>query len=1716
MRTLLLSRFLFTAVLLLTVPASAAPVEQTPAAKEAPPAEAVSYTRQVLPIFRQHCQGCHQPAKRGGDYLMTDFASLVAGGETGEAAIVPGKPDESYLIQQVTPVDGQAAMPQGDLPPLSEVELLVLRQWIAQGAVDDSPQRAAPAVDADHPPAYHRAPAITSLDVSPDGSLLAVSGFHEVFLVDAASGQRQARLVGLSDRINSVRFSPDGKRLAVAGGTPSRAGEIQVWDVQQRQLQLSLPVTYDTLSGLSWSPDGTRIAFGCADNTVRAIDAATGQQVLFQGAHSDWVHDTVFTADGSHLVSVGRDMTCKLTEVATERFIDNVTSITPGALSGGIHCVERHPERDEILVGGADGVPKIYRVFRQTARKIGDDANLLRRLPEMNGRIFSVAISPDGSRLAAAATVDGTAEVRVWAYDLTGDVPAEIQAIEAKRINDRKPEEIEKLEAYRAAKLEEVAKIDVPDASVYAIRFAPDNRLAIGSSDGIVRMLGPDDGRIAVQWTPAPITDADQQRAAPFDARRWSQAVATSAEAANTTTADPVPPTDQVVELIVEPSEIHLQGPYAYTQLLVMARLQSGDLVDVTRVAELRLPEFVTLEPGGLIRPATEGSGQLQVVLGDHVRPISVRAAGLDADGAAVDFVRDVAPVLSRLGCNQGTCHGSAKGKNGFRLSLRGYDPIFDVRALSDDLAGRRLNVASPDDSLMLLKPLGVAPHEGGTLIDVAGPYHAILRRWIADGATLDRTTPKVQRIELLPQNPVIQELGARQQVRVVAWYADGSQRDVTRQAFVETGNAEVATVDATGVLTAVRRGEAPILARYEGAYAATTLTAMGDRQGFEDQWQKPETWGRIDQLVADKWLRMKLLPSDLCRDEEFVRRVHLDLTGLPPTADVVRAFLADMRPTREKRSELIDQLIGNPDFVQYWTNKWADLLQVNSKFLGDEGAKLFHQWIQQAVAENRPYDQFARQILTASGSNKDQPAASYFKVLRTPEETMENTTHLFLGIRFNCNKCHDHPFERWTQDQYYETAAFFSQVSLKPDPASGNRKIGGTAVEGAKPLFEQVVDVSEGEMIHQRTGLPVEPEFPFACEHPEPEDASRRQRLAAWMTAPDNPYFARSYVNRLWGYLTGVGLIEPLDDIRAGNPPTNPQLLDHLTTEFIDSGFDVRHIMRLICNSRTYQLSFETNRWNEGDHHNYSHATPRRLPAEVLYDAVHFVTGAKSNIPGVPAGTRAAALPDADGGLADGFLTNLGRPVRESACECERSTGLQLGPVMALVSGPTVGRAIAHESNDLEALVRRLKDDSALVEELFLRILSRLPTDAEKQAFVQVMQQIDDDHRQLQQRVADRQSWWDEQRAKLEKERLSELAAAEAQLVELQKTIEPEVKQKEKERAERIAAAEAALQQAQQTLSERLTAWHREQADATAEWFLLEPAELKASNGATLRRTADRAIMAEGNKDKGIYTVTVRTRLSGITGLRLEALPVEQLDGGGPGFPANGNFVVTELEVTAAPLQDSKAAKPVQLTGAEANFSQSGFGPDQAIDGNNKDQKGWAVSPAGGTVHWATFQTSQPIVHEGGTLLTIRLHQQHNAADHRLARFRISATTDAGPVKLGLPEPLLALASVPADQRSEADQAILNGYAEKTDAQLRERREALAAARQPLPEDPRVTELKQRVTGLQKPTADDPQLVQLRSDLQQSETQMKNIRLTAAEDLTWALINSPAFLFNR
>ncbi len=1067
----------------------------------------------------------------------------------------------------------------------------------------------------------------------------------------------------------------------------------------------------------------------------------------------------------------------------------------------------------------------------------------------------------------------------------------------------------------------------------------------------------------------------------------------------------------EVVSIEAVPATLELTHRFDYRQLLILGQLKTGETVDLTRAVSLQTPASgVTVSEHRLIRPVSNGEQTLVFEYQGRTASVVVKVRDI-AKPRRISFVADVQPLISRLGCNQGTCHGAKDGKAEFKLSLRGYDPLLDHRALTDDIGARRFNRVAPDQSLMLRKASGAIPHVGGVRTTPDEPAYQLLRQWVASGAKLDLESPRVTSIKVFPENPTVPLAGMTQQLAVMATYSDGSQRDVTAEAFIESGDIEILEADQTGLLTTLRRGEAPALVRYEGSYAATTITIMGDRTGF--QWRTPPLHNYIDELVYNKLRRVKVLPSEICSDEEFVRRVYLDLTGLPPTVAQVRAFTSHSLPSRENRDRLVDALVGGPEYIEFWTNKWADMLQVNRKFLGEEGAITLRNWIKQSIAENKPYDQFAYEILTAGGSNLENPPAAYYKVLRDPAAAMENSTQLFLAVRFSCNKCHDHPFERWTQDQYYNLAAYFTQIGRKEDKAFAGQRIGGSAVEGAKPLVEIIYDTGSGEIKHDRTGEISPPKFPYQHADTAPASASRRRKLATWITSPKNIYFARSYVNRQWGYLLGRGIIDPIDDIRAGNPPTNPELLDALTADFIGSGFDAQHMLRLICKSRVYQHSVVANRWNEDDQINYSHNIPRRLPAEVLFDAIHVAAGAPFKIAGAPAGFRAAQLPDA--GIKVSFLDDFGRPARESSCECERSSGMVLGPIMKLVNGPTVANALVAPGNALAKLEASQPDDKKMLEELFLRFLARRPTEAEIKLSLKALEAPGREHPQH----------------------------------------------------------VAALQAYEKTLPAKQAAWETGLKQETV-WTVLEPLELRSEAGAVLEKQADHSVLVSGKNGKDIYTIVAQTDLQGVTGIRLESLANKALPAGGPGRAQNGNFVLSELRLNAAAMKDPSEGSAVKLQNGSADFEQDGFTAANAIDGN--EGSGWAVSPSFDKTHTAIFETQEAISFAGGAKLSFQLSQQHPDGTHSLGAFRLSVTHSPRPLKMkSIPAAFAAALNTPPAERDEAQRKLLS------DAHR----------------------------------AQDKELNRLLAEEKRSAAALKNRRLMGLQDLAWALINNPAFLFN-
>ncbi len=755
--------------------------------------------------------------------------------------------------------------------------------------------------------------------------------------------------------------------------------------------------------------------------------------------------------------------------------------------------------------------------------------------------------------------------------------------------------------------------------------------------------------------------------------------------------ADPATSARTFVRIEVYPSDLTLTSIRDSRRVLVTGVTADGQRIDVSDKATLTTQSTVCqVDAAGYVAPLAAGDGTIVVEAEGQRSAIPVHV--LSADIVPVDFIREVNPILGKVGCNTGTCHGSQTGKNGFKLSLRGYDSLYDYRALVDEHSGRRFNRSEPSQSLMLLKPTQGVPHEGGFLFDEQSRYYHILEQWIAEGCQYKADAARVVGVEIFPPTPLLQLRHDQQQLIVIARYADGTTRDVTREAVFDTSNFEVATVSKQGLISAVQRGEAAALVRFEGSYAAAPISILGNRDGYE--WTPSAEHSFVDSLVNAKLQRMKILPSPAADDAEFLRRVSLDIAGIPPTLDEVSAFVADPTEAIAKRTAKIDQLLASSFYVEHWTLKWSDLLLNRRKTVTERGVWAFRNWIRQSIAANRPYDQFAEELITAGGSAFESPAANYFRIAREPKLVMENMTQVFLGTRFNCNQCHDHPFERWTQQQYYELAAYFADVGRRPMP------------DGDEFVFTMAAPEA---VLNPRTNQPAVPGFPFQHSGTINAAGTRREQLAQWLTADENSYFARSIVNRYWSYFLGRGIIDPVDDIRAGNPASNPELLAALEKDFVANGYDLKRLIRLICTSATYQRSLDANQWNEDDSINFSHAQPRRLSAEQLYDSIIQATGAPRALPGVPAGFRASELPDPQVEVA--FLDMFGRPPRESPCECERSSDVSLGQTLNMVNGPTIGDAIAHPEGIIARTLASGATNEKLIDTIYVSTLCRRPS---------------------------------------------------------------------------------------------------------------------------------------------------------------------------------------------------------------------------------------------------------------------------------------------------------------------------------------------------------------------------------------------------------------------
>ncbi|MDA1056008.1 MAG: DUF1549 domain-containing protein [Planctomycetota bacterium] len=686
-------------------------------------------------------------------------------------------------------------------------------------------------------------------------------------------------------------------------------------------------------------------------------------------------------------------------------------------------------------------------------------------------------------------------------------------------------------------------------------------------------------------------------------------------------------------------------------------------------------------------------------------------------DSPVVHFGTDVVPILTKLGCNSGGCHGKATGQNGFKLSLFGFEPDVDYQALVNEASGRRLFPGAPDRSLLLLKATARVPHSGGRRVEESSDDYRILRDWIAQGALAPREDdPRLIRIELEPRELILRT-DSSEQLRVTAFFSDGTSRDVTRQAVYQSNEPGIAAVDGEGlVTTSSQHGLVSVMARFGEQIAsfhaavpfAEDETQMAAVQAQLDTLDRQLGDSSVDRLLLRQWRRLGVVPSAPADDATFLRRVTIDICGTLPTSDEIAEYLADTRS--DKRSHLIERLLDRPEYASYFTLKWADILQNRGAGYSTSkqraGTTLFAAWIRDSIAANKPYDQFVSEILTASGSQNENPPAIWYRTVRKSPEYVESVAQAFLGVRIQCAQCHHHPTERWSQADYFGLAAVFSRVGRK----------GGFA-DAEVPTDEIIYLKDRGDVVHPRTGDVLRPrplggaEFSLGL-HDDP-----RRSLARWMASPDNPFFARTMVNRMWAHFLGRGIVHPIDDARNTNPPSNPELLDALAEDFIASGYDVKHLIQVIAGSYAYGLESAPHSGNAGDTQMFARFYPRRLTGEVLLDGISQVLDVPTEFAGVAAGTRAIELPDEN--VAAHFLDVFGRPARMSACECERVDAPALTQALELVNSAEIQRKLVAKTGYAEQLSTSDRPHADLATEVFLCVLARAPRPEELQAAV-------------------------------------------------------------------------------------------------------------------------------------------------------------------------------------------------------------------------------------------------------------------------------------------------------------------------------------------------------------------------------------------------------------
>ncbi len=776
-----------------------------------------------------------------------------------------------------------------------------------------------------------------------------------------------------------------------------------------------------------------------------------------------------------------------------------------------------------------------------------------------------------------------------------------------------------------------------------------------------------------------------------------------------TSDAIKLPAASEVKNLSIEPKEVRLIGVEDSAQLVVNGSLTNGGNQDFTGDVKFDVenPSIVRITSTGRILPLANGSTKITATYGQHRAQTTIKTESMDV-ALPINFVNHVVPIFTKLGCNGGGCHGKSGGQNGFALSLLGFTPELDFQTLVKENRGRRLLPSSPEASLLLTKAAGLVAHAGGKRMERDSDDFKLIRRWIASGTPYgEKNDPTVTKISVFPEQRIISRQN-RQQISVRAHYSDGTISDVTARTQYETNDPDIAIVDGAGLVRSLDlSGEAAVMARYQGHVA--TFVAMVPLGKTIPQYQFP-IQTVVDRHTTKKWQQLGIVPSDLTADELFVRRVYVDLTGTLPTPEQVKEFTQSN--DAKKRDRLIDRLVESPEYSYYFANRWADVLRVKR---GNQpgrafGTFAFHNWIRESIAADMPYDQMVREILAASGDEKKSPPTVWYRDLQKPEQFVDDTCQLFLGVRMACAQCHHHPYEKWSQDDYWGMASFFGMVGRKQLPIPGLQQ------QNQQNARLVVYNKGNGAVINTRTKQAAEMRALDADPVKLSPGEDPRQRLVDWMVDGKNPFFARAVANRYWAHFFGKGIVDPVDDMRVTNPPSNPELLDALAKELVDHKFSLKHLVKVIVKSRTYQLTSAPNEWNKNDKKSFARYYPRRMSAEVLYDAVSQVTASPATFNGLPtdkfAPNRAIMLPDE--AFPSYFLDVFGRPQRISACECERVSEANLAQALHLLNSQEIQTKLTRVGGRAQLLAKDTRTDKEKVEELFVWAFARRPTEAQ------------------------------------------------------------------------------------------------------------------------------------------------------------------------------------------------------------------------------------------------------------------------------------------------------------------------------------------------------------------------------------------------------------------